>query len=216
MSRSLNEIEGLCKRAARGAGYGWGVSEEAGKAVRWLASHNLPGPQALGTLLQNTDGHARIDLAPVGLQAPWHARSGQLCPLASGTALNDCADDLSDGTEMVMQNVMCPVLILPFAAWASLHLKKPLFVAWSDTRLSTDGVCYWGDTSADQISATSTKTLFCGLAEQPSGTVSQPTLRGTVPQNIWQDLSRFAHRTYAPATEASRLLGAGAGTSDND
>ena len=29
-------------------------------------------------------------------------------------------------------------------------------------------------------------------------------------------LNTFAHRTYAPATEESRLLGAGAGLSDND
>jgi len=29
-------------------------------------------------------------------------------------------------------------------------------------------------------------------------------------------LIRFAARTYAPATEASRLSGAGAGTTDND
>jgi len=29
-------------------------------------------------------------------------------------------------------------------------------------------------------------------------------------------LTRFAHNTYAPATEASRLAGAGAGLSDND
>jgi hypothetical protein len=29
-------------------------------------------------------------------------------------------------------------------------------------------------------------------------------------------LEAFAQRTYAPATEASRMLGAGAGLSDND
>ena len=29
-------------------------------------------------------------------------------------------------------------------------------------------------------------------------------------------LGRFAHRTYAPATQESRLAGAGAGLTDND
>jgi hypothetical protein len=31
-----------------------------------------------------------------------------------------------------------------------------------------------------------------------------------------ESLKQYAHRTYAPATEQSRLSGAGAGTSDND
>jgi hypothetical protein len=33
---------------------------------------------------------------------------------------------------------------------------------------------------------------------------------------IWEALSAFAHRTYVPASEASRLKGAGAGLTDND
>ncbi|MEX5611478.1 DUF3726 domain-containing protein, partial [Pseudomonas protegens] len=32
MHASLNEIESLCKKAARGAGRAWGLAEEAGKA----------------------------------------------------------------------------------------------------------------------------------------------------------------------------------------
>jgi hypothetical protein len=35
-------------------------------------------------------------------------------------------------------------------------------------------------------------------------------------EEIWEALGRFAHRTYVPATEASRLKGAGAGLTDND
>ena len=36
MHASLNEIESLCKKAARGAGMSWGLAEEAGKAAKWL------------------------------------------------------------------------------------------------------------------------------------------------------------------------------------
>ena len=34
--------------------------------------------------------------------------------------------------------------------------------------------------------------------------------------SAWAALTDLAHRTYAPATEESRRLGAGAGLSDND
>ena len=37
-----------------------------------------------------------------------------------------------------------------------------------------------------------------------------------IADEIWEALSAFAHRTYVPASEASRLKGAGAGLTDND
>jgi len=40
--------------------------------------------------------------------------------------------------------------------------------------------------------------------------------RGYPGEKTWQVLNQYAARTYAPATEESRLKGAGAGLSDND
>ena len=37
-----------------------------------------------------------------------------------------------------------------------------------------------------------------------------------IADEIWEALSAFAHRTYVPASESSRLKGAGAGLTDND
>ena len=53
-SWSLNEIEALAKKAARGSGCSWGVAEDAGRAVRWLEARGLPGAEALGTLLRGS------------------------------------------------------------------------------------------------------------------------------------------------------------------
>ena len=36
------------------------------------------------------------------------------------------------------------------------------------------------------------------------------------PDEIWRELGRLAARTYVPASETSRLMGAGAGLRDND
>ena len=41
--RSFREIETISKRASRGAGFSWGVSEEIGKSVRLLEMFGLPG-----------------------------------------------------------------------------------------------------------------------------------------------------------------------------
>jgi hypothetical protein len=44
----------------------------------------------------------------------------------------------------------------------------------------------------------------------------EPVMRAQVSPESWARLSGFAHRTFAPATEESRMRGAGAGLSDND
>ena len=47
MNWSLNELDAMARKAARGAGYSWGLAEEAGRATRWLAAAGLPGPMCL-------------------------------------------------------------------------------------------------------------------------------------------------------------------------
>ena len=70
MTWSLNEIETLSRKAARGAGLSWGLAEEAGKATRWLAAAGLPGPQVLAA----TPGRLNDFLAPPpGFSAPVRA-----------------------------------------------------------------------------------------------------------------------------------------------
>ena len=51
MSYSLNEMEATAKRAARGAGYSWGLAEEASKATRWLCTQGLDGAAELAHVL---------------------------------------------------------------------------------------------------------------------------------------------------------------------
>ena len=41
--KSLSEIDTLSKRASRGAGYSWGISEEVGKNIKLLEMFGLPG-----------------------------------------------------------------------------------------------------------------------------------------------------------------------------
>ena len=49
---SLNEIEGLSYKAARGAGMSWGLAEEAAFATRWLAVRDANWSGSLIALLE--------------------------------------------------------------------------------------------------------------------------------------------------------------------
>lgn len=214
MSYSLNEIEAQAKRAARGAGLSWGMSEEAGRATRWLASFDLPGPVLLRHLLTQNDGVPHEQIAPRLDGGPWQSEFGALCPLAAGATLNDMADQLHAWQPVEMTKVSFPLLVLPFAAWVAWHIEWPVRVIWQDVRIDTDGAGIWIDGAG--MSASEAGTLQCHLAPVRHDPAQPPSIRGSVPPEVWADLDVFAHRTYAPATEASRLLGAGSGVSDND
>lgn len=55
MSYSIGEIAALSRRAVRGAGYPWGIADEAAWAVSWLQRAGLPGADALASGLADEE-----------------------------------------------------------------------------------------------------------------------------------------------------------------
>ncbi len=209
MSYSLNEVEVTAKKATRGAGYSWGLAEEAGKVARWLCAQGQDGCGIVVTFLQEFDGCDSATSRPTDLNADW-AAAGKLCTLTAGAALADSAYRLKS-QEIRIVSVTQPAILLQFAAIAARQLNSIVTVDMSNcvactdgTRLSLSGAL---PENADLVTVRLGGTL---------GDLSSSATRGTPAAESWAALNRFAHRTYAPATEESRLLGAGAGTTDND
>lgn len=88
---SLNEIEMLVRKAVRGAGYDWGLAEEAGKAARRLALAGHDAVAAFLGLCERFDGRPHAERTPTSLAGVWQAPGGPLCPLTAGAALSDLA-----------------------------------------------------------------------------------------------------------------------------
>ena len=209
MKLSLNEIEATAKRAARGAGYSWGHAEEAGKATRWLCAHGLGGVEALVQLLDLSLTSIPEAHTPEISGEVW-AGQNALCPLAAGAAVSDCAQQLTKAP-ISLNNVALPVLILPFAANAAQLLETVVTVEFDGSDITTDGHSLTLPTALPDHAQL--------ISVRLGGTLAGPVAlqsRATPDQFAWAALNRFAHRTYAPATEESRLRGAGAGLSDND
>lgn len=214
MSFSLAEVEAMAKKAARGAGYSWGMAEEAAAAARWLCAHQLGGVEALAFALERMDGASWANHAPQKLGGSWQARAGALCPLCAGAALADSAQLWADeGKDMA--HVMAPLLLLPFAAIAARQLGQTVTLTWKDLRAVTDGhsLSLHAENAADLSGEAHSLSL------QTGGTVSNAIphqSRAHPSPDAWAKLEAFAQRTYAPETQESRLKGAGAGLSDND
>lgn len=214
VSYSLNEVDALAKKAARGAGFDWGLAEEAGKATRWLCQNAIDGCSVLANALQRMDGVAHEHFAPKMQLNRWCSTRGILCPLSTGAALSDNAVKLNESA-LVLERIAEPGLLIFFAAQCARRLDESVTLSWQDMSFTTDGIelqAEPGDRLNALMGVHDVRVSLQGSLQVAlrSGT------RATPASNAWQKLNEFAGRTYAPATEESRLKGAGAGLSDSD
>lgn len=222
MSLSLNELEALCRKAARGAGLDWGMAEEAGRAVRRLVAFGLPGAEVLLARLERRDGRADVAsaLSPCapGAQEAWRGAGGDLCPIFVGAAFSDSAWRLGPGGALTVHGVLSPLLIVPLAGLATRRLGGAVRVAWDGAALVDDGRLPRLEGSPSALLAERADTVHCSLEIAAGGSAGEtlvPITRARPAPGAVERLEAFASRTYAPATEASRLRGAG-GTGSED
>ncbi|NNC80427.1 MAG: DUF3726 domain-containing protein [Acidimicrobiales bacterium] len=204
MNLSLGEFQSLIAKAFRGAGYPWGLTEEAAFAARRLAEGGLPVGAMVVRLLQSVDGSAIADLMP---DEQWRSSGPVLCAVCVGTSIADEADceDLELGPTSE------PIFIAPFLS-ATLDADDGGYVIdWGEGRcyVTSGGIRVEGGLSVGPVAV-----MIRRQAALPSE--DERFDRVEVDDVTFSALATFAHRVYAPATEASRLAGAGAGTTDND
>ncbi|MEX1234486.1 MAG: DUF3726 domain-containing protein [Roseovarius sp.] len=213
MSWSLSEIEGLARKAARGAGFSWGMAEEAGKAVRWLAGIDLPGPEALADFLEAHDGTPHAQMRPQDTQVnTWTAACGVVCPISAGAALCDLAQSDAPSRDIHIRNCAQPLLMLPFVRAAAEDGAQSERMIWQGGEFAFAAEIR-GAASAP-MAALSDVDVKQGRADHLPLPGCQ--MRYDLAAGPAERLAVMAARTYAPDTEQSRISGAGAGTSDND
>ena len=208
MTWSIGEIGALATKAARGSGLDWGLAEEAGYAVQWLQRRQLPGVMALCRYL-SWRHHGNLTSWPDETGA-----HGHYCPITVGAAYGDGAF----GDEAQFSRIKTPLLLIPFVA--SRTTETPLeinigssrfYLAKGQIGFTNNDTAILGDAAPCQISI--------AISRPPNITITSVSDLPRVPTSATACVSileRFAKNTYAPATEESRLAGAGAGLNDND
>ncbi len=190
---SFYETGVLARRATRGAGYDWGLAEEATFAAGWLCDYGVDGADVLSRYLRRVDGQTVTSRAVRAWPDSWEgeAFAGRaLCPLCLGAALSDFG--LPSGVEkVVISKVYAPVLLLPFIASLPAEDGK----IWTIE----------GDIT-DDINPTRV-VIERDNAKGSVATDAKKTPR--YPQKEDAFLLELAQRTYVPESEASRAKGAG-------
>lgn len=203
---SINEIEQLCLKAARGAGLDWGLAEEAGQAAAWLVSQGIDGPEIL--LQRLTLG------ALAGPVLPWRAQRLLQCPISLGASLCDYAGlpqtDL-ESQEIDLGPVAQPLLLAPFLCRMAALKRCAIalrgaglqIVVTPDARLVA---------SAAPLRLTSQTNLWISKVAMPPNSAVCAVACCPSEQTM-AALNSFAMRTTVPASAASR---AGAGASESE
>lgn len=215
---SRNETESLCLKAARGAGFSWGLAEEAGFAAGWLAAHGIDGTGTLLALLTQKLGKPAESGTPRPMPGHWQ-NPGQhpLCPVTLGAALCDSAL-LSDGPfsrETHIDLVAFPILLLPFLARAAQIRGKPTVIGWQGRRLLITANGAFDQQAAASWIARKDLAMTIRQTTEPEDLQNGLSLLPPVSMAILNGLNELALRTTVPATVASRQ-GAGSSTADND
>lgn len=213
-SYSLNEMQALSLKAARGVGLAWGICEEAAWAARWLAAHGIDGAHALVLVLQKLAEGDAVALAPDTDKNPWQARQN-MSPLLAGVTLMD-RSALFQADTLALDEVDTPIFLAPFCAELAKLWQSPLLVRSTDaTRafsFQTDGASLWAE--GELMGLANVEIVKCEIKPQSAPMGNETRARPSAAD--LEILNAYAARIYAPDTETSRLKGAGAGVSDND
>lgn len=197
---SLGEYRALVAKAFRGAGYHWGLTEEAAHAASELAAFGARPTDGIIRLLDRVRTMSQDHVMP---NHEWRSASGVLCPICVGTSIADSgrADDLDLGPTLE------PILIAPFVRSILRPDEPGRRIAWrgGQVDVQVDSIVVTGPEPTDPVPVT-VRSLGGGTS---SGTTTRSAGRVELDRGALAALERLAHRVYAPATDESRRSGAG-------
>ncbi len=214
MRFSINEVETLVRKAALGAGLDPGRADELADAAVWLTGLQVPVFDIAHRAL-TSDAGAPITLAEDGTSAA--------CPSSSAARVGMSAIDLllakpTDFT-VTLDAVDEPLLVTALAAVAARRHGSAFEIETGRAKIAVqpDGI----PDLAPLIAERNLRMVLRRTGKNASAT-AEPTASScrydpeSLSDNGFASLERLAHQTYVPASERSRISGAGAGLTDND
>ena len=201
--RSFSEIDTAAKRASKGIGFSWGVSEEVGKNIRLLEMFGLPG-------LKNLNQYYKIfkekKFQNLSLISKENFSKIPYCPIIAGLNFLDQINNLEELGEIKFENLSFPILFIPFVSRASEIIGKRIFLKIDEKEflLNFNQSIYSNYLSGDIL--------------EKSHEVSIKFIenKNMFNENDWQELYKISEETFVEESEQLKKNAAGAGLTDND
>ena len=202
--KTLSEIDTTSKRAARGAGFSWGIAEEIGKNMRLLELYGLPGIKNLNKFLKDykEKQFQKITL----ISETNNFNKYPFCPIILGTNFIDQVNLLDKKNNIQISNVAFPILFLPFVSRASEIIGKKIFLKIEEKEflLNLNQSIYSNYLKNEVLEICNT--INISFIEN----------NNSFNENEWKELYKLSEDTFVEETESLKIGAAGAGLTDND
>ena len=202
--KTLSEIDTTSKRAARGAGFSWGIAEEVGKNMRLLELYGLPGIKNLNKFLKDykEKQFQKITL----ISETNNSNKYPFCPIILGTNFIDQVNLLDKKNNIQISNVAFPIQFLPFVSRASEIIGKKIFLKIEEKEflLNFNQSIYSNYLKNEVLEICNT--INISFIEN----------NNSFNENEWKELYKLSEDTFVEETESLKIGAAGAGLTDND
>ena len=201
--RSFSEIDTAVKRASKGIGFSWGISEEVGKNIRLLEMFGLPG-------LKNLNQYYKIfkekKFQNLTLVSKENSSKIPYCPIIAGINFLDQINNLEELGEIKFENLGFPILFIPFVSRASETIGKRIFLTIDEKEflLNFNQSIYSNYLSSDVLE----KSVQIKIKFEENKNMFSET--------EWQELYKLSEDTFVEETDQLKKNAAGAGLTDND
>ena len=201
--RSFSEIDTAVKRASKGIGFSWGISEEVGKNIRLLEMFGLPG-------LKNLNQYYKIfkekKFQNLTLVSKENSSKIPYCPIIAGINFLDQINNLEELGEIKFENLGFPILFIPFVSRSSEIIGKRIFLTIDKKEflLNFNQSIYSNYLSSDV------------LEKSDQIKIKFIENKNMFSEEEWQELYKLSEDTFVEETDKLKQNAAGAGLTDND
>ena len=201
--RSFSEIDTAVKRASKGIGFSWGISEEVGKNIRLLEMFGLPG-------LKNLNKYYKIfkekKFQNLTLVSKENSSKIPYCPIIAGINFLDQVNNLEELEEIKFDNLGFPILFIPFVSRASEIIGKRIFLTIDEKEflLNFNQSIYSNYLSSNV------------LEKSDQIKIKFIENKNMFSETEWQELYKLSEDTFVEETDKLKQNAAGAGLTDND
>ena len=202
--KTLSEIDTTSKRAAKGAGFSWGISEEIGKNMRLLELFGLSGIKNLNKYLKD---YKKKQFQKIALISEINeTKKNPFCPIILGTNFIDQVNLLDKKNGIKIINVAFPILFLPFVSRASELIGKRIFLKIDKKEFLLNlNQSIYSNYLKNEI-----------LEKCNSISINFIENNNSFNENEWKELYKMSEDTFVEETESLKIGAAGAGLTDND
>ena len=202
--KTLSEIDTTSKRAAKGAGFSWGIAEEVGKNMRLLELFCLPGIKNLNKYLKD---YKKKQFQKIALISEINeTKKNPFCPIILGTNFIDQVNLLDKKNNIKIINVAFPILFLPFVSRASEVIGKRIFLKIDEKEFLLNlNQSIYSNYLKNEI-----------LENCNSISINFIENNNSFNENEWKELYKLSENTFVEESESLKIGAAGAGLTDND